>query len=102
MRLVLTPRAERGLEAIGDWIAQDNPVRAATFMDEFEVRLGILTQSPMGFPLAPGYERLGVRRYVWRDYLAFYRIHGPYVIVLHIAHGARDQDNLSFESWTDA
>ncbi|EFN5809324.1 TPA: type II toxin-antitoxin system RelE/ParE family toxin, partial [Escherichia coli] len=28
MKLTVSPLAEHDLEAIGDWIAQDNPVRA--------------------------------------------------------------------------
>lgn len=31
MKLTVSPLAEHDLEAIGDWIAQDNPVRAISF-----------------------------------------------------------------------
>ena len=35
VRVVFSPEpAERDLEAIGDWIANDNPERAATFVAE--------------------------------------------------------------------
>ncbi len=34
MKLGLSPLAEQDLEAIGDYIAQDNPIRAISFMEE--------------------------------------------------------------------
>ena len=32
MQLLITPQAEQDLEVIGDYIAQDNPVRASSFI----------------------------------------------------------------------
>ncbi len=34
MQLLVTPQAEQDLEVIGDYIAQDNPVRASSFIVE--------------------------------------------------------------------
>jgi toxin ParE1/3/4 len=34
MRVVISPLAERDLEAIGDYIAEDNPARALSFVAE--------------------------------------------------------------------
>ncbi len=41
MGVLFTPLAETDLEQIGDYIAQDNPARALTFMQEIPVRSGI-------------------------------------------------------------
>jgi plasmid stabilization system protein ParE len=38
MRVLLSPAAERDLEAIGDYIAEDNPARALTFIGEIRRR----------------------------------------------------------------
>jgi toxin ParE1/3/4 len=98
MRLVLTRQARRGLQEIGDWIAQDSPRRAVSFVEELEGRLNVLTQAPEGFPLAPGYEVFGVRRYAWRGYLAFYQVIDANVIVFKIVHGARELRDLMFDA----
>ncbi len=37
MRLQFSPKSADDLEEIGDYIARDNPVRAASFVDEIEV-----------------------------------------------------------------
>lgn len=34
MKLSLSPLAEHDIETIGDYIAQDNPLRAVSFTDE--------------------------------------------------------------------
>jgi plasmid stabilization system protein ParE len=34
MKLEFAPRAESDLREIGDWIAQDNPVRTISFLHE--------------------------------------------------------------------
>ena len=98
MKLVLTRQARRGLQDIGDWIAQDSPGRAISFVAELEASLQVLTDAPEGFPLAPGYEEFGVRRYVWKGYLAFYQVIGTNVIVFKVVHGARDLRDLAFDS----
>jgi toxin ParE1/3/4 len=36
MKLVFTDEAKADLRQIGEWIAEDNPVRAFSFVDELE------------------------------------------------------------------
>ena len=38
MPVIITPLAERGLESIGDYIAEDNPVRAISFVAELRAQ----------------------------------------------------------------
>lgn len=62
MRVVFTHQAEDGLEAIGDFIAEDNPRRALTFLQELRDIAQALAQTPEAFPLIPRFAHLRVRR----------------------------------------
>lgn len=48
------------------------------------------------FPLVPRYERYGIRRRSYSDYLIFYRVGATEIEVFHITHGARDYVPLLF------
>ncbi len=58
----LTAEAEYDLEAIGDYIARDNPARAVSFLHELRAKCLGLADMPERFPLVPRYETAGVRR----------------------------------------
>ncbi|MCJ2045517.1 type II toxin-antitoxin system RelE/ParE family toxin [Methylobacterium sp. J-078] len=92
----ITDAAEADLERIGDFIALDNPDRALSFVNEILDRCLRLADAPRGFPLVPRYERSGVRRRPYRDYLIFYRVEDDHVDVLHILNGARDYETILF------
>ena len=94
----LSAEAEADLEAIGDFIARDNPVRALAFLHELREICRGLADMPARFPLVPRYAALGVRRRVHGDYLIFYRIEPAKVVILHILHGARDYGAVLFPS----
>ena len=92
----LTAEAESDLEQIGDYMAQDNPKRALSFVLELRDKCLSLAETPWGFPLAPRYERYGIRRRVYGNYLIFYRVESDRVVVVHVLHGARDFEALGF------
>ena len=94
MKIILTPAAERDLAAIGDFIAQDDPVRAESFIDELVDRCAGLAAFPERFPLVNRYSSSGVRRCLHGRYLIFYRMEPELVRVLHILHGATDYEAL--------
>jgi toxin ParE1/3/4 len=96
MIVVITGAAEADLQSIGDWIAEDNPTRALTFVEELRRRCETLVDAPRGYALVPHLEHLGIRRKVYRDYLIFYRIIGTTIEVLHVLHGARDYESILF------
>jgi plasmid stabilization system protein ParE len=98
MIVELADEAERDLEAIGDRIAGDNPLRAVTFIRELRARCTALTEFPERFPLVPRYEKHGVRHLVHGNYLIFYRAEAGKVVVLHILHGAMDYAEVLFPS----
>lgn len=96
MRVALTDEALRELEEIGDYIAQDNPDRARTFVEELAGAARRIGITPRGFPLVQRFAHEGVRRRVHGAYLIFYRIEDDHVSILHILHGARDYEALLF------
>ena len=92
----LSAEAEQDLESIGDWIAQDSPARAISFIQELRDKCLGLADLPEGCPLVPRYETQGVRRRVHGDYLIFYHIGPEDLIVLHVLHGAQDYAPILF------
>lgn len=95
-RVIFTDAAEEELEAIGDYIAVDNPTRAATFIQELRERCLSLPDMPKRFPLLRRYRSSGIRRRVHGNYLIFYRIDNETIEIVHILHGAIDYEALLF------
>lgn len=96
MKVVLAEEALSDLESIADYIAQDNPIRARSFVAELLAKAQKLADMPEGFPLVPRYAHLGVRRRVHGNYLIFYRVEATQITVIHVLHGARDYEGLLF------
>ncbi|MDR6449622.1 plasmid stabilization system protein ParE [Paraburkholderia terricola] len=95
----ILPAAEAELEAIGDYIARDNPLRAVSFVRELRDRCMGLADMPLAFPLVPRYEDRGVRHRVHGNYQIFYRVVGQpaeRIDVIHVLHSARDSALILF------
>ncbi len=90
-RLILSPRAATDLEEIAEYIARDNPARAASFVAELEATCRAVAATPELYParadLAPG-----LRMAVHGRYLVFYRdLPGEGAVrVERVLHGARN------------
>ncbi|HEY1706680.1 MAG TPA: type II toxin-antitoxin system RelE/ParE family toxin [Rhizomicrobium sp.] len=95
MNVVLSGAAEADLEAIGDWIAQDAPMRAVTFVRELRTACESLGSAPNAYRLSPGHERAGIRQRAYGNYLIFYTS-GEHVDVLRILEGSRDYEAMLF------
>ncbi len=96
MILYLSAEAEQDLEAIGDYIARDNPARAMTFIQALRTSCMDLATLPESYPLVPRYQACGVRRRVHGNYLIFYRAETDRVVVIHILNGAMDYERILF------
>jgi toxin ParE1/3/4 len=94
--VLITAQAEADLERIGDYIAEDNPQRAASFIQELLERCERLAETPNGFSLVPRYEHTGVRRRPYGNYLIFYRAGEDRIEILHILNGAQDFESILF------
>jgi len=96
MQVVFTQAAEADLERIGDYIAEDSPGRAVSFVQELHKRCLGIADMPKAYPLLPRHEITGIRRRVHGNYLIFYQVIGESVAILRILHGAQDYDAILF------
>ncbi|MGL1834460.1 type II toxin-antitoxin system RelE/ParE family toxin [Rhodocyclaceae bacterium SMB388] len=89
MRLTLTPLAEQDLEAIGDYIAADNPTRAGSFIRELRTQCQRIAANPPGYRLRP---ELGddIRSCAHGNYVIFFVATAEEVTIIRVLHGARD------------
>ena len=94
MIVTLTSEAEADLEAIGDYIAKDNPDRAISFVEEIVARCLQLAQTPHAYAIVPRFAHLGIRKRTFGNYLILYRVLDDQVEVLHIVNAARDYDAI--------
>ena len=94
MRVVLSATARADLQDIAAYIARDNKARARTFVAELVDKAKALGSRPRAFALVPRYQHLGIRRRPYGNYLIYYRVEDSRVLIVHIVHGARDQEAL--------
>ena len=85
----ISPRAERDLNAIWDFIAESNPIAATRFLNRIEERCQLLADNPMLGPLRPEFGR-DIRSYPWGNYLILYGPTAGGVEIVRVVHGARN------------
>ena len=61
MRLLITPLAAHDLEEIGDYIARDNPIRAASFIAELRAQCEKICLNPQAIDAGQSYLKVCVR-----------------------------------------
>ncbi len=96
MLLIFTAKAEADLENIADHIAAESPRSAFSFISELRSAVLSLATFPNAYPLLPRFERHGVRRKTYGDYLIFYIVEPNRLVILHILHGAQDYELIMF------
>jgi len=90
------PIAQDDLINIHDWIAQDSPVRALSFVEKVDKRIGALAQSPhLGrIPRHPRLKESGYRVLILDSYLVFYIIRDQLIEIHRVVHASRNLDHL--------
>jgi toxin ParE1/3/4 len=96
MRVKISEVAESELEAIGNFIAEDNPARADSFVLELLDHCRKLAEHPRRYPLISGLEQLGLRRCPYKAYLILYAVDGDIIDIAHVLHSARDVSRILF------
>jgi toxin ParE1/3/4 len=88
-KCLLTPRAERDLEDIWLYIAQDNPRAADKLLDRIETQCQLLANHPQ---LGQARDDIaqGLRHHPLSNYLILYRVVPTGVEIVRVAHGARN------------
>ena len=88
-----TPEARADLREIALRIAERNPVRAFSYVDEIEDRCHRIGEFPHAGPPRPQWGE-GIRIAVLGRYVIVYRARDETVQILRVVHGARDLDAL--------
>ena len=94
MIVTITRGATADLEAIGDYISQDNSERAVSFVDEIVDRCRRLGGAPNAYAVVPRLAHLGIRKRTFRNYLIFYRVLADRVEIVHVLNAARDYEAI--------
>ena len=89
VRVDFTAAARRDLQAIGDWIARDNPARALTFTDKMQRRALSLVQFPMRNPVARDTKRGALRKCVHGRYQIYYLVLPDSIEIVSFRHSAQ-------------
>jgi toxin ParE1/3/4 len=89
IQVVFSIQAEADLEEIGDYIAADNPSRAAAFVREIREHCAKIAASPLGYVARPDLGD-GIRTCTHGRYLILFRPRGNEIVIVRVLHGARD------------
>ena len=89
MALLFSPLAALDLESIGDYIAQDNPTRALTFVEEIKAQCQKILRSPEGYRLRSDIQA-GLRSCALGRYVIFFCVVSGDVLVVRVLHSAMD------------
>jgi toxin ParE1/3/4 len=89
MRVTLSPLAERDLEAIGDYIAEDNPSRALSFIAELRAQCATIAKAPQAYRARPELGE-GLRSCAHGNYVIFFTATKARLIIVRVLHGAMD------------
>ena len=93
MRLIISPSARSDLVDIADFIGQEAPIRAQSFVEELYEACAELTRAPLRFakvdvPVAD------LRRRIHGRYSIFYRVSREKIEIVRIVSSARDLARL--------
>lgn len=93
MRLEFSRWVESDLDAIADFIAQDNPQRAVTFIREIRQKIYKMSQQPLLYQLRPEIGEAARLATVGR-YVILFRILDDVVRIERVLYGGRDLPSL--------
>ncbi len=93
MRLVLSGFVESDLDEIASYIAQDNPHRAVTFIQDIRAKFQDIARSPLIYQLRPD---IGdqARMATVGNYAILFRAIGDNLRIERVTYGGRDLPTL--------
>lgn len=89
--MYISPKAGQDLEAIGDYIAQDNPEAALQFVLNLRKQCQRIAKYPLAYREKPELGK-GIRIAPVGRYLVFFKLSENEVTIVRILHGARDMN----------
>jgi toxin ParE1/3/4 len=93
VRYQLSPRIERDLDEIAEWIAMDNPRRALKVLRELRIAFRRIAQDPLIFRLRPEIGK-DARLAVVGHHVVLFWVRGSLVRFERVAYGGRDLPTL--------
>jgi toxin ParE1/3/4 len=90
MKVHWTDTAQRHLDAIYHFIAQDSPAYAKRMVDRLSRRSQQISEFPFSGRSVPEYEMEQIREVIEGPYRIIYYIKTDQIDVLAVLHGARD------------
>jgi plasmid stabilization system protein ParE len=89
MRVEFSSFVEGDLDAIADYIAQDNPTRAVSFLREIGAQIQTVGQNPLLYQLRPEIGE-GARMAIVGRYVILFRKIGDTVRIERVVYGGRE------------
>ncbi len=89
MRVELSRFVEGDLEAIADYIAQDNPKRAESFIREIAAQIRAIGRNPLLYQLRPEIGE-GARMAILGRYVVLFRVIRKTARIERVVYGGRD------------
>ena len=94
-KVIYSPDADRDIDEIWFYVAEDSPFQADRLIERFRSKLGHLAKwNTLGRP-CPEYSR-GCRSYPFGKYCFYFRPTDDGIEVLRILHSARDINQIEF------
>jgi toxin ParE1/3/4 len=90
------PVAVDDLTALFDWIASDNPAKAAAFLDQLDQTIRHLESHPFlgRTPRDEKLQNFGYRVLVIQSYLVFYIVRERIIEIHRVVHGSRNLTDI--------
>lgn len=104
MKIEWSPRADRELTQLRDYIAQDSPFYARQFTERLILAVERLTSMPRSGRMVPeaGHQE-AIREVIFQGYRIVYRIKDERLIqIVTVLHGARDLAGMEPLPWQAA
>jgi toxin ParE1/3/4 len=89
MRVTVSPLAERDLESIGDYIAEDNPAKAVSFIAELRAQCARIAEAPLTYRARPELAE-GLRSCAHGNYVIFFTATKARLTIVRVLHGSMD------------
>lgn len=99
MKVVWSEQALLDVEHIRDYIAQDSPAYAQSFIERLLQATRHLPQFPQSGRPMPEASSASIREVIYQGYRIVYRLRSNAIEIVIVAHGSRDLSNPINQPW---
>jgi len=102
MKVIWSEQALQDVEHIRDYIAQDSPAYARSFVERLLQATRHLPQFPHSGRVMPEANSPGIREVIYQGYRIVYRLRNETIEIVMVVHGSRDLGNPGNRPWDTA